>query len=214
MKPLNQGVTVNASRPVRQQRKLRNYLIDVSLQLRYTAIIASIAALLTAGLGYMIYQSTRDTSQIIEMTEWVDPVTAAQMKQDFASNDQMVLWGIVGFGLVLVLSVSAAGILVTHKIAGPLFNIARIFDRVREDRLGPPLRQLRKGDELQEFYGRFQQMHEALRGRAERDRKSLQDAIKSLENLEKQKGAEDLREVIALLQALYDSKSQSLDSSI
>ena len=41
------------------KRKVKNYLLDVGLQLRYTATIVAVAVFLTAGLGYKIYQATR-----------------------------------------------------------------------------------------------------------------------------------------------------------
>jgi hypothetical protein len=173
----------NGTQSTRYKRKLRNYLLDAGLQLRYTAAIVVVAVFLTAGLGYMIYQATRDTSRVIEMTALVDPVTAAQLQDGFSSMDTRVLWGIVGFGLVLVLSVSAVGILITHKIAGPLFNISNIVTKVRDNRLGPALRGLRKGDELQEFYGNVRDMHEALRRRVDEDVRVLGEAISALESL-------------------------------
>lgn len=193
--------TANGNDSVRYKRRLRNYLLDAGLQLRYTALIVGVAALLTAGLGYMIYQATRDTSRIIEMTGLVDPVTAEIMKEEFAAKDKMVLWGIVGFGLVLVLSVSAVGILITHKIAGPLFNITRIVDRVRENRLGPPLRNLRKGDELQAFYAGFQEMHESLRRRTDDEIRVLGQAVASLQSGPGRTQDQDvaLRDLTALL---------------
>ena len=44
------------------RRKMRNYLLDVGLQVRYTMTIVIVAVFLTAGLGYKMYQATRDIS--------------------------------------------------------------------------------------------------------------------------------------------------------
>lgn len=198
----------NGNQPVRYKRRLRNYLLDVGLQLRYTAPIVVVAALLTAGLGYMIYQATRDTSRIIEMTGLVDPVTAELMRGEFAAKDQKVLFGIIGFGLVLMLSVAAAGILITHKIAGPLFNISRLLERIRQNQLAPPLRKLRKGDELQEFYNVVSDMHMALRDRVEGEVRVLDEIATTLGN------ARDPAQDAALgrLRDLTAEKRASLDA--
>lgn len=183
------------------KRRLRNYLIDVGLQLRYTAAIVIVAVFLTSGLGYMIYQATRDTSKVITMKGIEDPALASELDAQFAAKDRTVLWGIIGFGVVLVVSVTGAGILITHKIAGPLFNIANIVSRVRDNRIGPSLRALRKGDELQEFYTGVREMHEALRRRADDDLRVLAQAIKALEGSEKTPQNE------AALQALRDLRT-------
>src|SRR5262245_34776351 len=103
--------------PPRYRRRMRNYLIDVGLQIRYTAFIIMVAVFLTAALGYKIYEATQDTSKIIWMTGLVDPASAGELQDQFRSNDRVVLFGIVGFGLLLVLSIAGAGIWITHKVA-------------------------------------------------------------------------------------------------
>ena len=147
---MNTGETAMA-RPA-YKRKVKNYLLDVGLQLRYTATIVVIAIVLTAILGHRIYQATRDTSKVILWTGLVDPATAQELQSQFAQSDRTVLFGIIGFGIILVLSISGVGILLTHKVAGPLYKISSFFGRIRDNRLGPAPAKLRKGDELQDFY--------------------------------------------------------------
>src|SRR5450755_838460 len=168
------------SRPI-YKRKVRNYLLDAGLQLRYTATIVVVAIFLTAGLGFKMYQATRDVSKVILWTSLVDPASADELQSQFANSDRVVLWGIVGFGVVLILSISAVGILITHKVAGPLHKIASFYGRVRDNRLAPVPQNLRKGDELQEFYVAFREMHQSLRGRAEDDVRVLGNAMAVLE---------------------------------
>jgi hypothetical protein len=169
-----------SSRPP-YKRKVRNYLLDVGLQLRYTATIVIVAVFLTAGLGYKMYQATRDVSKVILWTSLVDPSNADELQAQFSNSDRVVLWGIVGFGVVLVLSISAVGILITHKVAGPLHKVANLFGRVRDNRMGPAPAGLRKGDELQEFYSSYLEMHQALRARLEDDVRVLGNAVSVLE---------------------------------
>jgi hypothetical protein len=163
------------------KRKVRNYLLDVGLQLRYTATIVVVAVFLTAGLGYKMYQATRDISKVILWTGLVDPTSAQELQSQFSNSDRVVLWGIIGFGIVLILSISAVGILITHKVAGPLYKITSLFHRVRDNRLGPAPAGLRKGDELQDFYTGFREMHQAVRGRVEDDVRVLGNAVSALE---------------------------------
>jgi hypothetical protein len=163
------------------KRKVRNYLLDVGLQLRYTATIVIVAVFLTAGLGFKMYQATRDVSKVILWTSLVDPSSAEELQAQFSNSDRVVLWGIVGFGVVLVFSIGTVGILITHKVAGPLHKIASLFARVRENRMGPAPASLRKGDELQEFYSAFREMHQAMRARVEEDLRVLTNAVSVLE---------------------------------
>jgi hypothetical protein len=170
-----------AARPA-YKRKVRNYLLDVGLQLRYTATIVVVAIFLTAGLGFKMYQATREVSRIILFTGLADPATAQELQAQFANSDKVVLWGIIGFGFVLVLSISAVGILITHKVVGPLYKISSFFGRVRDDHLGPAPTGLRKGDELQDFYSSFREMHEAVRERVVQDVRVLGDAVAAIES--------------------------------
>jgi len=193
----------------RYKRKLRNYLIDVGLQLRYTAFIIIVATLLTAVLGYMIYGATTETSQNILMTGIVDPASQGELEAQLRSNDRKVLLLIVLFGVLVVVSIAAAGIWITHKVAGPLFNIANICARVRDNKLAPSLRQqLRKGDELQGFYSTFRDMYEALRGRADSDLKVLSEAIAVLEAAEPRSASAD--ETLTNLRRMRKEKGDSL----
>jgi len=173
---MNSSDAASPARPP-YKRKVRNYLLDVGLQLRYTATIVLVAVVLTLVLGIKIYQATRDVSKVILWTSLVDPSSAEELQAQFANSDRVVLWSMVGLGLVLVLSISAVGILITHKVAGPLYKISTFFGRVRENRLGPAPRSLRKGDELQDFYISFRDMHQAIRERTEEDVRILTNAI-------------------------------------
>jgi hypothetical protein len=177
---MNNSEAAPAARPP-YKRKVRNYLLDVGLQLRYTATIVIVAVVLTVILGIKIYQATRDVSKVILWTSLVDPSSAEELKAQFLYSDRVVLWSIVGLGVVLVLSIGAVGILITHKVAGPLHKISTFFGRVRDNRLGPVPAGLRKGDELQDFYLAFREMHQAIRERTEEDARVIGSAVSALE---------------------------------
>src|SRR5690349_12704180 len=206
---MNTGETA-MGRPA-YKRKVKNYLLDVGLQLRYTATIVVIAVVLTAILGHRIYQATQDTSKVILWTGLVDPATASELQSQFAQSDRTVLLGIIGFGIILVLSIGGVGILLTHKVAGPLYKISSFFGRIRDNKLGPAPAKLRKGDELQDFYLSFRDMHNAIRGRTEEDVKVLANALAALE------GSPDMRSPTAQralddLRALHKRKEDSLEA--
>ena len=190
------------------KRKLRNYLLDIGLQLRYTVFIIAVAVFLTAFLGYRIYAATQETTRIVTMTAAVDPSVDRELRAQFEANDRVVLWGIVGFGVLLVVTVSVAGIWMTHKIAGPLHNIGSAFARVRDNRLPADLGNLRKGDELQAFHAGFREMYEAVRTRVVRDTEVLDKAISAIEAVESR--PEALEQALVELRALRSEKGESL----
>lgn len=207
---MNSTDAESAPRPI-YKRKVRNYLLDAGLQLRYTATIVVVAIFLTAGLGWKMYQATRDVSKVILWTSLVDQSSAEELQTQFANSDKVVLWGIVGFGVVLVLSISAVGILITHKVAGPLYKIATFFGRIRDNRLGPAPNNLRKGDELQEFYLAFKDMHTSLRGRIEDDVRVIGNALAALETAPQSPG---LTRALEDLRDLRKKKEESLEKPV
>jgi nitrogen fixation/metabolism regulation signal transduction histidine kinase len=194
----------------RHKRRLRNYLLDVGLQLRYTVFIIGVAVFLTAILGSRIYVANQETTRIVTMTASVDPATARELQQQFLANDRIVIGAIAGFGVVLVLAVFAVGIWMTHKIAGPLHNIAQVCARIRDNKLPEDLRHLRKGDELQEFHAGFREMYDALRARGVRDKAALERTIAAIEG---QTGrSAELEAVLGELRQLLADKVQSLEA--
>lgn len=80
-----------------------------------------------------------------------------------ATRDALALILVVGI-LVLVAGIGVAGIVFTHKIAGPIFKMKRLLREVGEGKLILKER-LRKGDELQHFFETFEQTVNRLRQR-------------------------------------------------
>jgi hypothetical protein len=192
------------------KRRLRNYLLDVGLQLRYTVFIIGVSVFLTAVLGYRVYVSSQETTRIVSMTEGVvDPATERELLQQFQAKDRVVLWGIATFGLLLVLTVTGAGIWMTHRIAGPLHNIGSVFARIRDNKLPEDLRHLRKGDELQAFHAGFKEMYDAIRARVLKDNDVLEKAILAI-GAQPSRSA-DLERVLEDLRRLRQEKAQSLE---
>ncbi len=197
-----------SERVPQHKRKLRNYLLDVGLQLRYTVFIIAVAVFLTAFLGYRIYVATRETTRIVTMTAAVEPSVERELRAQFEANDRVVVWGIICFGVLLVVTVTAAGIWMTHKIAGPLHNIGSAFGRVRDNKLPSDMGNLRKGDELQAFHAGFREMYDAIRGRVVKDADTLEKAIAAIES---QNGrSSDMDSALEDLKSLLAEKSESL----
>jgi nitrogen fixation/metabolism regulation signal transduction histidine kinase len=81
---------------------------------------------------------------------------------------------------LLVVLIGFAGIMVTHRVAGPIFKMKRQIREVGEGHLRIP-NKLRKGDELVDFFEAFETMVINLRSRQQGEIDKLEQAIKTLE---------------------------------
>jgi hypothetical protein len=177
-----------SSRP-RYKRKLSNYLLDKKLQLRYVLLVTILSGLITASLGYLIYNQRHKASASVEQdlialenkfkndgqTEGLRERASSEMATD-DRNDVLTMIG-VGVGLVVVLS--GYLLIMTHKVAGPLYKVSMYFDRMADGRVGK-VTPLRKGDMLQDFYTTFCEMHDAVRARLTDDHAQMQKAFDAL----------------------------------
>lgn len=112
-------------------------------------------------------------------------------------------------GLVLLIGLGFYGIKTTHRVAGPLFKVGLYLAKL-ERNVYDTVYNLRKGDQLVEFYDHFKGAHAGVTKMQEQDRDRLRDAIA----LSKDAGlaAKDpkLATLVAELEALLDETEKSL----
>ena len=163
--------------PQGYKRSLRNYLLNSSYQLRFTGVIVVISAILTGGLGYLVLHNAHEASRVVQVRA-MDPTDelAQQLVKQFAQGDRVLMVTLIAFGFILSVVLAAYGIVLTHKVAGPLFKVANHLDKIRDGKLGV-VYNLRKGDQLVDFFEHFKAAHDALRHQAEEDIALLDKAI-------------------------------------
>ncbi|WP_437614950.1 HAMP domain-containing protein [Sorangium sp. So ce834] len=132
---------------------------------------------------------------------------------EVADNQQMLLRLIVALLSLLVLGVGVAGIVFTHKIAGPIFKMKRLLRQVGEGKLVVRER-LRKGDELQHFFEAFEKMVEDLRARQQAKIEKMDAILAKLEaDARAQKGAVEIDpDGVAQLKRLRTEMQEQLDA--
>ncbi|HYP97071.1 MAG TPA: HAMP domain-containing protein [Polyangiaceae bacterium] len=91
-----------------------------------------------------------------------------------------MLFTLVGALSLMVVLIGIAGILVTHKVAGPIYKMKRQLSDVGKGHLRTGGK-LRKGDELVHFFDTFETMVQNLRSRQEVEIEKLERAISTLE---------------------------------
>jgi nitrogen fixation/metabolism regulation signal transduction histidine kinase len=115
---------------------------------------------------------------------------------------------IVAALLLLVLGVGLAGVVVTHKVAGPVFKMKRLLGELAKGHFRVVAR-LRKGDELQYFFDAFNDAAEQLSRRQEDEIAQIDSVITLLADA--QSGDRDsVASAKERLQALRDSMRVSL----
>lgn len=192
------------------KRKIRNYLIDRHFQLRWMFRVIVVISAIVAVMGYFLYQTVADaTDQMlaqkmadVELTE--DSIVAFQSQ---AENDKKVTIYTLFISLCsLVAFISLTTIALTHKVAGPIYKMRKIFSTISGDNLRLWER-LRKGDELK---GAFDDLDDMLR----RLRESRREDLKLLETVEsKLREVETSEETVSGLSALIEKYKKSVKMS-
>lgn len=168
------------------KRKLSNYLLDKKLQLRYVLLVTILSGVISGSLGYLIYQQRHAASSAIEgdlAALTADDKTYKELREvvaaDYRAQDRALMYKMIGVGVGLVVILSLYLLIMTHKVAGPLYKVSLYFDKMAEGKLGR-VTALRQGDMLQDFYGNFREMHDAVRTRAQGDVITLESAATAL----------------------------------
>lgn len=161
------------------KRRVRNYLLDTSLQLKLASYLLAVATALSLGLGWLLWQAYRETSRVVALG---DPDMGDSIAQALAVEDR---WRIVLVAAALagvLLCLLGAAVVITHRIAGPAFVIAGTCRQVGEGSLERP-RPLRSRDLLVDLADGVAEMVEALRDREAREREIVLRGAKALREL-------------------------------
>jgi hypothetical protein len=92
------------------------------------------------------------------MKHWACRLKIDAAKRRLDHGRDRILWVLIGTGLLLVLGLAAYGIKFTHKVAGPIFKVSLYLKKMRDGRFDK-VYNLRKGDQLLDFYEHFRQAH-------------------------------------------------------
>ncbi|HXN40771.1 MAG TPA: signal protein [Myxococcaceae bacterium] len=144
----------------------RTYLIDRGFQLKYTVSLVVAGAVISILFGSLAYLADVDVQrnladELIRAGGGADPSVVARLMKESAST---LLVLISGVALVMGLALGLVGVLITHRVAGPIYVISNYMLALSEGRY-PNFRPLRKNDELKTFFDRFRSAVEAMRRR-------------------------------------------------
>jgi hypothetical protein len=91
-----------------------------------------------------------------------------------------ILYVLIGTGLLLMVGLGIYGIKMTHKVAGPLFKVTLYLAKMRDGRYDK-VWNLRKGDQLMDFYEHFKSAHAGVVTMEKSDIERVKAAIEAAE---------------------------------
>jgi nitrogen fixation/metabolism regulation signal transduction histidine kinase len=160
----------SASVAVQQARKAAEESKANSILARQSVMIAApeMAQVMDESLAEL---DKKEKANLEDIERRHDEVVAAK------KNVRMLLGGA---GVALLLLLIAMGIVITHRIVGPVHKMKRLLRRVSTGRLMIEER-LRKGDELEDLFDTFLQMTYSLRAMQRARLSTLEGTIKRAE---------------------------------
>ncbi len=196
-----------------------------------TSVAAIETSRVAVGLGEKVVQESRKVSEVVRMNIVQDPAYAdedalrslfeadAEAQARGLEKKQAELRGqsdklaairvrvaivLIGALTLLVVALWIGAIVLTHKVAGPIYKMRRQLRELEAGNLRIPVG-LRKGDQLESFFGAFNDMVLALRERQAQEIAQLDRAIEGLEAQVQAAQLNELRELRAEMQASLDA---------
>lgn len=156
-------------------------------------------------LGAFNKDADAQDERLKQQQDQIEQQSAAlkQQSADIESQQRIMLISLFGLLTALVVFIGIAGIMVTHKVAGPIYKMKKQLADVGAGKLGMPAK-LRKGDELVHFFETFEAMVASLRQRQEYEIGLLDAAISKIDSKVDEQYVEPLRALRADMKAALD----------
>ncbi|MEO1481223.1 MAG: hypothetical protein AAFU77_03900 [Myxococcota bacterium] len=145
-------------------------VVDARFQWKYTLVITSLGVGITAIMGAFLYSKYVEATRLLELSE--------RYRGEVARSDQIFLFYLIILVVMMALALTIGGIIVTHRISGPLYIVARHFESIAGGHY-PDIRPLRKNDELHEFFAAFEGAVSALKRRDADMAREMKEALAS-----------------------------------
>jgi hypothetical protein len=147
------------------------YIVDARYQYRYAVIVALMGA-----AGAVTASVTLYVAQLVTRPELpLPPAVAVRLSH----SDTTTLFATICASVAASLILGGIGIVVSHRIAGPIFVMTRHLATLASGRY-PHIRPLREGDQLTDFFDLFRKSVEALRARDLEEAAKIRDALNRL----------------------------------
>jgi hypothetical protein len=171
-------------------------IVDRAFQFKYTGVILLVAAVTSTVLGFFLLKAYREMNEVIGLAA-ISPEIGEKLDADDAKQVfSIIVASLVGEVVVL----GVLGLIITHRVCGPIFVITRHFGTMLDGKY-PSLRPLRAGDEFAPMFELFKQLVDKQR---DRDAAEISRLTKAM-NAARDKGVD--AESLAIMQTLIDERS-------
>lgn len=123
-------------------------IVDAAFQWKYTLFIVALGVGTACVLGGLLYHAHQANTRLLDLGG------DARLQEQVARADQWFLYYLLGSIVLMAFSLGLGGLVVTHRISGPAYLVARYCNVLAHGHY-PDVRPLRKHDELQQFFGAF-----------------------------------------------------------
>lgn len=173
-------------------------IVDGRFQFKYTGIIVAIAAFVSTVLGYFLLRSYWEMNEVIDLASLSPEVNDKLNSDDARRVFQLTL----AFLVLEVAGLGVMGILITHRVVGPVFVLQRHLKTILEGRY-PITRPLRQGDEFREAFETFTAVVDQMKRKDADELEKLRATLSA----GRQKGMTDA-ELAPLLQLIQERQAR------
>ena len=163
------------------------YVVDWSFQLKYTAMLVIFGGVIMGLFGAAVLHEVRTNSELLEGKRIEASLSGtggkvpslADFQAALTATDHRQMLIVIGTSLIVAAVLGLIGVLVTHRVAGPVYVLSR-YAKVLGEGGFPRMRALRRGDELTGFFEVFREAIERLRERQAAEAAQLDEIAKRL----------------------------------
>lgn len=138
-----------------EHRQQNRFLINLKFQLKYPLMVVGLSSIVFAIFGYKLYQSEIGKQKLLMIQN-------PEVMQLVQSHDHQILYYLIGFFVIQVASILFLGMILTHRIAGPIFRVEKTLEEAIRTKELIPIRPVRKNDEFQSFFDTLQRFIETF----------------------------------------------------
>lgn len=129
----------------RNQRKLRNFLIDPRYQLKYAGLIVLTGALVLLLNASVFYWFIRENYTLLVDMSPMEDDAKAQLYREL----HQTVFALSGISIGFLLVIALLAVILTHRTAGPMYHFRRVFREIQEGKTQARIH-LRPHDDFQE----------------------------------------------------------------
>jgi nitrogen fixation/metabolism regulation signal transduction histidine kinase len=139
----------------KNRRSIRNAIVNPGYQMRFVMWAGIFCLLVIVFYGTLLYSSMRQYHDM--MSSHSTPLFHAQLAEDYAQ-----IWNRMTLGTLVIFSTALlVGLFLSHRIAGPMYQLKNAFDKVRDGKWDTRV-VFRDNDEFRDLGNSFNQLMESL----------------------------------------------------